>query len=152
MSMNAPAGSYARRPAVGGGMPTNPNKVFALAFGAVYVLTGLVGFLVTRGVGFAATQGKTLILFNLNPLHNIVHILVGALFLAGASQGEAWAARVNTLIGAVYLLVGVVGLFVIGTSNNLLALNQADNGLHFATAVLALGVGVYGLSRSRATA
>ena len=126
----------------------SPNKTFGLLFGAVYVLVGLAGFAVTSHVSFAATTGKPLIIFNLNPLHNLVHIAVGLLFLGGAAAGERWSARVNALIGAVYLLVGVAGLFVIGHSANILALNQADNALHFASAVLALGIGAYGISQS----
>jgi hypothetical protein len=151
MSMNPPLGSRSAHPlgrsALGG--LTSPNRTFGGLFGAVYVLTGLVGFAVTSGVGFASTQGKSLLIFGLNPLHNLVHIAVGALFLAGAALGERSAARVNALVGAVYLLVGVVGLFAIGHSFNILALNQADNALHFATALLALAFGVYGLSRAR---
>jgi hypothetical protein len=152
MSMNPPLGSRSSHPfgrAALGGL-TSPNRTFGGLFGAVYVLVGLVGFAVTSGVGFAATQGKSLIIFGLNPLHNLVHIAIGLLFLAGAALGERPAARVNALVGAVYLLVGVVGLFAIGHSINILALNQADNALHFASAVLALGFGIYGLSRTRA--
>lgn len=153
MSYNPPAGTRASRATSPGmGMPANPNKLFGLMFGAVYVLVGLVGFAVTGGVSFAATTGKPLIIFNLNPLHNLVHIAVGLLFLGGAAAGEMWSARVNTLVGAVYLLVGIAGLFIIGGQYNIIALNQADNGLHFASAILALGVGIYGLTRGRAAA
>jgi hypothetical protein len=147
MSLNAPAGAYGGRRGLPG--TPNPNQAFGYVFGAAYVLIGLVGFIVTTHLAFAATQGKPLIIFNLNPLHNVVHIALGILFLAGALAGETWAARVNTLIGAGYLLVGIAGLFVIGGSLNYLALNQADNGLHFVTAVLALGVGLYGLTRGK---
>jgi uncharacterized membrane protein YuzA (DUF378 family) len=155
MSMRPPP-TIRTRPTTGGGgggsaslgALTNPNRTFGLLFGAVYVLVGIVGFFVTTHVAFAATTGKPLIFFNLNPLHNLVHIAVGLLFLGGAAAGEIWSARVNALVGAVYLLVGIAGLFVIGHSLNILALNGADNGLHFASAVLALGVGAYGISRA----
>jgi hypothetical protein len=41
----------------------------------------------------------------------------------------------------VCLLLGFVGLFVVGTGFNPLALNGAGNVLHFGTAVLLLAVG-----------
>ncbi|HEY0485910.1 MAG TPA: DUF4383 domain-containing protein [Mycobacteriales bacterium] len=120
----------------------SPNKLLGLVFGAVYLLVGLAGFAVTGGVGFAATDGNPLIVFEVNPLHNIVHLLVGGLLLGGALRGPKTAKAVNTLVGGVYLLVGLVGLFLVGTAANLLALNGADNVLHFASAVLLLGVGL----------
>jgi hypothetical protein len=49
---------------------------------------------------------------------------------------------VNTLVGGVYLLVGLVGLFLLDSSANILALNGADNVLHLASAILLLGVGL----------
>lgn len=118
------------------------NQLFGLVFGAVYVLVGIVGFVVTRGVGFAAPRGHELIVFGLNPLHNIVHLAVGALFLGGAAAGLRWSRRINVLVGAVYLGVGLAGLFVVGSALNIIALNHADNGLHFASALLALLVGL----------
>src|SRR4029453_1793330 len=117
---------------------------FAQIFGAVYVLVGLVGFVVTGFDHFAGSQGDTLILFDLNPLHNLVHLAVGGLWLYG-SRREDTARSVTLLIGAVYAVVGVLGLFVTGDSSaNILALNQADNLLHLVTAVLALYVALAG--------
>ncbi|MBD8080545.1 DUF4383 domain-containing protein [Cellulosimicrobium arenosum] len=122
-------------------MSSSPNRLLAAVFGAVYLLVGLAGFLVTSGVGFAATEGDELLIFEVNPLHNIVHLGVGAaLLLASRSTGGARA--VNITIGTVYLLVGVVGLFLVGTAANIIALNGADNVLHLASAILLLGVGL----------
>ncbi|GAA4840160.1 DUF4383 domain-containing protein [Luteimicrobium xylanilyticum] len=123
------------------GMTSSPNRALAAVFGAVYLLVGLVGFAITPGVGFAATEGKDLIVFEVNPLHNIVHVAIG-LTLVLASRTVRSARAVNTTIGAVYLLVGVVGLFLIGSSANIIALNGADNVLHLASAVLLLAVGL----------
>ena len=80
----------------------------------------------------------------MNPLHNIIHIAVGALWLA-SSRTEASARAVSTLIGAVYLVVGVLGLFVNGSSDlNILNINQPDNALHLASAALGLYFGLAG--------
>lgn len=121
---------------------------FAAVFGAVYVLVGLAGFVVTGLSDFAATSSDKLILFGLNPLHNIVHLLVGAVWLA-SSRSEQSARVVSAAIGAVYLLVGVAGLFITGNSDlNLLNLNQPDNVLHLGSAVLALYFGLAGGRRA----
>lgn len=122
-------------------MSSSANRLLATVFGAVYLLVGLAGFAVTSGVGFAATEGSTLLLFEVNPLHNVVHLGVGAALLL-ASRSTAAAKAVNTAVGAVYLLVGVLGLFLVGTGANIIALNGADNVLHLASAVVLLGVGL----------
>jgi hypothetical protein len=49
------------------------------------------------------------------------------------------------ILSSAYLLVGVLGLILIDTSANVLAINQADNVLHLA--VGALGIGVVGRLR-----
>jgi hypothetical protein len=121
---------------------------FAAVFGAVYVLVGLAGFVVTGLSDFAATSSDKLVLFGLNPLHNIVHLLVGAVWLV-SSRSEQSARVVSAAIGAVYLLVGVAGLFITENSDlNLLNLNQPDNVLHLGSAVLALYFGLAGGRRA----
>jgi hypothetical protein len=137
-------------------MRTSPNRLVAVIFGAVYLLVGLLGFAVTGGVGFIATDGGLLLgIFEVNPLHNIAHLLIGAaLLIAGLSSVRA-AKGVNTTIGAVYLLLGIVGFFLVGTAANILALNTADHFLHLASAIVLLGVGLAadrGVETRRATA
>jgi Domain of unknown function (DUF4383) len=121
-----------------------PVQRFAQVFGAVYVLVGLLGFAFTGLDAFAAPSDDKLLLFGVNPLHNIVHLAVGALWLA-SSRTEASARAVSTLIGAVYLVVGILGLFINGSSDlNLLNINQPDNALHLASAALGLYFGLAG--------
>lgn len=131
-------------------MTGSPNRLLATVFGVVYLLVGLLGFAVTGVNNFAGTEGDTLIVFDVNPLHNIVHLGIGGLLLA-ASRTVSSARAANTGVGAVYLAVGVLGLFLIGTDLNILALNGADNVLHFASAVVLLGVGLGADKRTSAT-
>jgi hypothetical protein len=115
------------------------NQLAALVFGAVYVLVGLVGFMVDSS-GFADTDGEKLLgIFEVNPLHNLAHIAIG-LALLGASRTLASARATNSVVGGAYLLLGVLGLFILDSEVNILALNAADNGLHLASAALLLGV------------
>jgi hypothetical protein len=124
-------------------MAASPNRLLGVIFGAAYVLVGLLGFSVTNGVGFFANEGGLLLgLFEVNIFHNVAHILIGAaLLLAGISNKRA-ARTVNSTVGFAYLVLGFVGLLLVGTSLNILALNAADNVLHFASAVVLLAVGL----------
>jgi len=124
-------------------MTKSPNRLLATVFGAVYLLVGLLGFTVTSGVAFFATEGGLLLgLFEVNVFHNVAHLLIGAaLLIAGLSNVSA-AKGVNIAIGAAYLLLGVLGLFLIGSELNILAINAADNVLHFASAAVLLAVGL----------
>ena len=124
-------------------MRSSPNRLVAIIFGAVYLVVGALGFLVTAGVDFIATDGGLLLgIFEVNPLHNIVHLLIGAaLLIAGLSSVSA-AKATNIVVGAVYLLVGIVGFFLVGTALNILALNTFDHFLHLVSALVLLGVGL----------
>lgn len=123
-------------------MRTSPNKLLATIFGAVYLLVGLLGFFVTSGVGFFATEGHNLIVFAVNPLHNVIHLAIGAALLIAGLKSVPAARSVNTTVGAVYLLVGILGLFLLDSSLNIIALNGADNVLHLGSAILLLAVGL----------
>ena len=129
-------------------MRSSPNRIVATVFGAVYLLVGLLGFAVTGGVGFIATEGGLLLgIFEVNPLHNIAHLLIGAALLATGLMSVRAAKTTNITVGAVYLLLGIVGFFLVGTALNILALNTFDHFLHLASAIVLLGVGL-GVERS----
>ena len=117
---------------------TTPAKTFAYVFGAVYLIVGIVGFAVTGFNDFASAEGEVLLLFELNPLHNVVHLLIGIALLAAAGAGEVTSRQITLLVGAVYAIVGVLGFFITGNETlNILALNLADNLLHVGTAIIA---------------
>src|SRR5436305_277553 len=127
------------------GVRTGPNiqSLLGFVFGAVYLIVGLAGFTVSGGHSFADHDGgKLLGIFMVNPLHNVAHLAVGAVLLGAAYAGARTARLANITVGAVYLLLGVVGLFVLSSSANILALNSPDNALHFASAIVLLGVGL----------
>ena len=119
------------------------NKNVGVGFGVIYVLVGVVGFFVTGFSGFASMNGPLLLgILMLNPLHNIVHVLVGALLIAGGLASITVSRRVNVTVGAVYLLVFAIGLALQGSTANILALNGADHGLHLISALLLMIVGL----------
>ncbi|KQR51140.1 hypothetical protein ASF88_18315 [Leifsonia sp. Leaf336] len=133
-------------------MRTSPNRLVATIFGAVYLLVGLLGFAFTGGVGFVATKGGLILgIFEVNPLHNIAHLLIGAALLIAGLTRVAAAKAVNITVGAVYLLLGIVGFFLVGTGANILALNTPDHFLHLVSAIVLLGVGLGAERTVRAT-
>jgi Domain of unknown function (DUF4383) len=132
-----------------------PAQTFALVFGIVYVAVGILGFAVTGFDNFfGQTFGDKLILFPVNPAHNIVHLLIGAAWIGG-SRTHASAKAINTAIGAAYLLVFLVGLF---GALKWLAIDSGFNTdalLHLASGALGVYFGTAGAgdrsSRSAAT-
>ena len=119
-------------------------QVWALTLGAILVLVGIVGFLVepSFGVGDDAQRG-TLIVFDINGWHNVVHLLSGIVGLAMA--GTAAKARLFSIgYGIVYVLVTILG-FAVGDGGLLLSIipiNTADNLLHLAIAVTGIAIGL----------
>ncbi|HYM56519.1 MAG TPA: DUF4383 domain-containing protein [Solirubrobacteraceae bacterium] len=119
-------------------------QVYALALGATLVLVGIVGFFVAPSfsTGDAVDRG-TLIVFDINGWHNVVHLLSGVAGLALAGT----AARARTFCvgyGVVYVLVTILG-FIVGDGGTLLTLipiNTADNFLHLVIALTGIGVGL----------
>ena len=134
-------------------MSKSPNRLLGVIFGAVYILIGILGFTVTNGVGFFATEGGLLLgVFEVNIFHNVAHLIIGAaLLIAGLSNARA-AKTVNSVVGAAYLVLGLAGLFLVGTALNILALNVADNVLHFGSAAILLAVGLGADKRARVAA
>lgn len=133
-------------------MKNSPNRLVGVIFGAVYLLVGILGFTVTSGVDFIATEGGLLLgLFEVNPFHNVAHLLIGAALLFGGLAGARAAKAVNGVVGAAYLLLGIVGFFIADTGANILALNTADHILHLGSALILLGVSI-GADKARLTA
>ena len=112
-------------------------EILGLVFGAVYLLVGIVGFFVTGFDDFAGHQHESLLFFDINPLHNIVHILIGVAGLV-LSRTLAGARAYGWLLAVGYGAALVYGLFAVGEDWDFLNLNAADNVLHAATALVGL--------------
>jgi hypothetical protein len=114
-------------------------ELLALAFGAVYLLVGIVGFFVTGFDNFAGNDQHEMLLglFMINPLHNIAHILVGLAGLALA-RTLAGARTYGWLLAGLYAALFVYGLAAVGKDWDFLNINAGDNVLHAATAVVGL--------------
>lgn len=124
-------------------MTSSPNRLVGIIVGAIYLLFGALGFTVTAGIAPFAPDGELFLgVFEVNAFQNIVHVLLGTALLASGLSGVPSARTANSVIGTLYLALGIAGLFLIGTTVDILALNVADNVLHFGSAALLLAVGL----------
>ena len=124
------------------------NQLVALVFGVVYALVGIAGFFVTGDVPFVGDEGNPLILFDVNGLHNVVHLLIGVALIAAAKRLDT-ARGANLAIGVTYLALGVLGPFITDTAINIVALNSADHVLHLISGALLTAVAVLADKTSR---
>lgn len=124
--------------------PGRINTIVSAVVGAVFIVIGLLGFTVSGDHSIAGhTGGQLLGLFQVNVAHNAVHLLVGAAMIAAAIIGTRAARSANVLIGAVYLALGALGLFITGDNPlNVIALNGSDNGLHLVIGAVLVAVGL----------
>ena len=115
-------------------------QMLALAFGAIYLLVGVVGFFVTGFDDFFAHDtNETLVGFEINGMHNVVHIVIG---VAGLLLGRtlAGARTYGWLLAIGYGAAFVYGLIAVGEDWDFLNLNGADNVLHILTALVGLAI------------
>jgi hypothetical protein len=122
---------------------TAPGRVqvlVALTFGAVLTLVGLVA------PALGGVESELFGLFGRNYLHDAIHVVTGVFGLvAGFVAGGTAAVEYNRYLGAVYLLVFVLGAAALLAGltglTGLINLNWADNALHLLLGVVLAGVG-----------
>ena len=123
-------------------------EILALAFGAVYLLVGIIGFFITGFDDFFAhnTEEKFLF-FEINGMHNVVHLLIG---VAGLVLGRTLtgARTYGWLLAVGYGAAFIYGLIAIGETWDFLSINGADNVLHIATALVGLVIALMPVRRA----
>ena len=111
-----------------------PARRFGQVAGSAYAGIALLGFALTGLDGFTSPTGASLFGLRVNPLHTSLHLLFGLALIVAAARGEDEARTICLLVAVAYGVVGLLGLALVGTDGNVLALNHADNILHLATA------------------
>jgi hypothetical protein len=86
--------------------------------------------------------------FEINPLHNLVHLAIGLAGLALWRRLDT-ARTYGWLLAAGYGLTFLYGLFAAGNSDiNFLSINGADNGLHLISAAAGLAIALWPAQRT----
>jgi hypothetical protein len=128
----------------------------SLLIGAAYVAVGIIGFFVTGFGHFLSDTGDTLLFgfASINPMHNLVHILIGAFLIAMTKASTASTEGALMGVGLFYITAFVIG--VIAPDNlTIIAMNGAGDGenlVHIVTGVTALTAGLLSVGRSEAAA
>jgi Domain of unknown function (DUF4383) len=124
-------------------MFASPNRLFGFIVGVLYLVIGAAGFFYTGTTSFVAVVGPRLIaIFEINPAHNIVHLVIGAILIIGSLVGIRTSKAINGSLGTILLLTAVFWLLLPNHNNPLssLAFNSADMILYFATAAVLITV------------
>ena len=111
----------------------------AKLFGIGFILIGVLGFV----PGVTTDDGLLLGIFQVDAIHNVIHLLSGIVALICAGSFGASKSYFK-IFGVVYALVTIIG-FANGESIlGIFSINGADNLLHLVIAVVALYYGFSG--------
>jgi hypothetical protein len=126
-----------------------PAQWYCLGAGVALLLAGVLGFFSDSSFDTGnAVQGGSFLGFEVNAIHNLVHVASGLLLVA-AYRSPASARAVAIGFGLVYGLVAVIGLIDGEDVLGLIPINAADNVLHVALAALGVIAGLMSRDRRR---
>jgi hypothetical protein len=128
-----------------------PAQWYCLIVGLVLLAVGVLGFISDSNFDTGnAVQGDSFLGFEVNGIHNLVHVASGLVLLA-AFPKRASARAVALAFGLVYGLVAIIGLIDGDDVLGLLPVNAADNALHVALAALGIATGLISRGDDRGT-
>jgi hypothetical protein len=119
-----------------------PAQWYCLLAGIALLLAGAFGFISDSNFDTGdGVQGDLFLGFEVNAIHNLIHVASGLVLLA-ASPKRAPARAVALGFGLVYGLVAIIGLIDGEDVLGLIPINSADNVLHIALAALGIITGL----------
>jgi len=111
-------------------------RIAALIFGIFFLAAGLAWHLPL----FFDSNGLLLGLFQVDSMHNKVHLVSGLIALAAAATSGWWAKLYFKIFGGIYALLGILGFFF-ADAFLAMQINMADNLLHIGIGIVALLIG-----------
>lgn len=116
------------------------NQLFAYASAVIYLAAGFIGFAVTGFADFTGHHHAKIVILAVNPLHNVIHVVLGLIWL-GAALIPSITRKVNVALG-----IGLLGAFALGVSGlagfvNIHSVGEPDNYLHLIYGALSIFVG-----------
>jgi hypothetical protein len=117
------------------------SKTLAIILGVILVLLGLLGFISNPLIGANA-------LFAADGVHNLIHIVLGAVLLIVAVWSSMDSVLWLKIVGAVVFLLGLIGIFTVPSEGGMLIgiayTNSASNWLHLIAGIVIFIAGIYG--------
>jgi hypothetical protein len=125
---------------VQGRAPRTLEQNFSMIAGSVYVVGGIIGFFITGFSNITEMTNHALFgIFMLNPYHNIVHLVIGSLWLLAAfALTPAGTEGMNIAIAGVYALAAVLGFLGHLSLLSIPSGAAGDNWLHLVSALAPL--------------
>jgi hypothetical protein len=114
-------------------------------FGLLYITIGIVGFFVTGFDNFLQNTNETLIGFSINPLHNLVHLLIGIFLIVMATRPQIPVAEGAVMgVGLFYVTAFVIGAMAKDnlTIISMYGYGDLENFNHIVNGVALLGLGL----------
>jgi hypothetical protein len=121
--------------------------------GALYVLIGIVGFFITGFGNFVQNTPDKLIGFSINPMHNLVHLAIGAFLIIMCTRGSAAVAEGAVMgVGLFYVTAFVIGVIA---PDNLTIISMSGTGdlenfNHIVNGVALLAIGLLSSAATQA--
>ena len=133
--------------------PSLAQRVAPL-IGALYVTIGIVGFFITGFGNFVQQTSDELIGFSINPMHNLVHLAIGAFLIFMCTRGSAPVAEGAVMgVGLFYIVAFVIG--VIAPDNlTIISMSGAgdlENFNHIVNGVALLTIGLLSSGATQAS-
>jgi hypothetical protein len=96
--------------------------------GPIFIIIAIWGFI----------AGDRVLMFHVNPAHNWIHLISGALATWAGFSNERMAKNFSLVFGSIYGLVAILGFARFEPLVEALHLNMADNWLHLLIAAVFL--------------
>ncbi|MGH3788783.1 MAG: DUF4383 domain-containing protein [Pseudonocardiaceae bacterium] len=118
------------------------HRVGAAVFGFGLCVFGLLG--VVNRLEFLAVQGQVLLGLGTNGLLAAISLLVGGVLIGAAMGGGRISSTITVIVGALFLLSGLLNLAVLDTEFNLLGFRPSNVIFSIVAGMLLLFLGAYG--------
>lgn len=112
------------------------TRMISITYGITFIAVGLLGFIPNPLI---SSEG----IFAVNTAHNIVHMLLGIVFIAGTLKFPGYENRLLIIMGLGGIAVTILGFLT--TGNLMLGIihaNIADHWLHLGLGIVILASGV----------
>ncbi|MGH3999209.1 MAG: DUF4383 domain-containing protein, partial [Pseudonocardiaceae bacterium] len=115
------------------------HRIGAAVLGGGLCVFGILG--VANRLEFLAVQGKVLLGLASNGLLSAISLIVGGVLVGAAWRGGRSSSTITVVIGALFLISGLLNLAVLDTEFNLLAFRLSNVIFSFVAGMLLLFLG-----------